>query len=118
VGPGVPSCPSWQLAQWGAWTYSPDYLPTGEELFESTSVADAGKFKSAEDNLLIQSTLEARTPAAFDRAMYVWQDWLAKDLPVVYEPNAATLVEDVDNLNIGPQSTTLTINPEDWYYLK
>jgi peptide/nickel transport system substrate-binding protein len=118
VGPGVPSCPSWQLAQWGAWTYSPDYLPTGEELFESNSVADAGKFKSAEDNLLIQSTLQARTPAAFDRAMYVWQDWLAKDLPVVYEPNAATLVENVDNLNIGPQSTTLTINPEDWYYLK
>jgi peptide/nickel transport system substrate-binding protein len=116
--PGQPPCPSWQLAQWGEWTYSPDYLPTGEELFENSSVADAGVFKSSTDNALIQDTLMARTSGAFDRAMYVWQDWLAKDLPVVYEPNAATLVENVDNLHIGPQSTTFTINPEDWYYLK
>jgi peptide/nickel transport system substrate-binding protein len=111
-------CPSWQLAEWGAWTYSPDYLPTGEELFETDSVADAGEFNSAFDNALIQDTLQAASPAAFNKAMYTWQDWLAKDLPVVYEPNAATLVENVDNLYIGPQSTTLTINPEDWHYLK
>jgi len=115
--PGSP-CPSWQLAQWGAWTYSPDYLPTGEELFENSSDADAGEFNSPVDNALIQDTLDAGSPAAFNKAMYTWQEWLAKDLPVVYEPNAATLVENVDNLYIGPQSTTLAINPEDWHYLK
>jgi hypothetical protein len=115
--PGAP-CPSWQLAEWGAWTYSPDYLPTGEELFENTSDADAGGFNSTVDNALIQDTLQAATPAAFNKAMYTWQAWLAKDLPVVYQPNAATLVENIDDLYIGPQPTTLTINPEDWHYLK
>lgn len=116
--PGEPACPSWQLAQWGEWTYSPDYLPTGEELFETSSVADAGGYNNSRDNQYIQDTLDARTPAAFDKAVDIWQDYLAPQLPVVYEPNAATLVENVDNLHIGPQSTTFTINPEDWYYLK
>jgi peptide/nickel transport system substrate-binding protein len=111
-------CPSWQLAEWGAWTYSPDYLPTGEELFESSSVADAGLYNNSHNNALIQDTLQAATPAAFNKAMYTWQEWLAQQLPVVYEPNAATLVENVNDLYIGPQSTTLTINPEDWHYLK
>ena len=54
----------------------------------------------------------------FNAAMYKWQEYLAPYLPVVYQPNAPTLVETVNNLNIGPQSSTLTINPETWYFLK
>ena len=116
--PGQPACPGWQLADWGSWTYSPDYLPTGEELFESNSNADAGFFNDAKDNALISKTVEARTSKQFNAAMYKWQEYLASDLPVVYQPNAPILVETVNNLNIGPQSSTLTINPENWYFLK
>jgi peptide/nickel transport system substrate-binding protein len=111
-------CNTWQLAEWGSWTYSPDYLPTGEELFESSSPDDAGIYNNAHDNTLIGKTLDARTPAAFESAMYKWEDYLADQLPVIYEPNAATLIEAVDNLHIGVQNPTLNINPEDWYYLK
>jgi peptide/nickel transport system substrate-binding protein len=111
-------CNTWQLAQWGQWAYSPDYLPTGEELFEPTSIDDGGLYSSSEDNLLIGKTLDAKTPAELNTAMWNWENYLAPQLPVVYEPDVATLIETADNLYIGPQSSTLTLNPEDWYYLK
>jgi peptide/nickel transport system substrate-binding protein len=115
---GQPPCPGWQLADWGSWTYSPDFLPTGEELFESNSNADAGFFNNATDNALITKTVEARSNKEFFAAMYKWQEFLAPYLPVVYQPNVPTLVETVNNLNIGPQSSTLAITPENWYFLK
>jgi peptide/nickel transport system substrate-binding protein len=108
----------WQLADWGSWTYAPDYLPTGEELFETTSGDNGGHYSNGQNNTDIVETLAARSPVAFDKAMYTWEDFLAKQLPVVWSPNVATLDESVDNLFIGPQSPTLSINPEDWYYLK
>jgi peptide/nickel transport system substrate-binding protein len=116
--PGQPPCPHWQLAQWGSWTFSPDYVPTGEELFEPTSIDDAGGYDSPANNALITKTLTAKTPGELISAMDQWENYLSPQLPVVYEPNVATLVETVDNLHIGVQDPTLTINPEDWYYLK
>jgi peptide/nickel transport system substrate-binding protein len=108
----------WELAEWGSWTYSPDYLPTGEELFGGASGNNGGHYNSSTNNALITKTLTAKTPAQFYPALYTWENWLAADLPVVYTPNAATLVESVNNLVIGPQSPTLLLTPEDWYYLK
>jgi peptide/nickel transport system substrate-binding protein len=117
--PPSPSCPatSWDLGQWGAWSYAPDYLPTGEELFEAASLSDAGAYNNPTNNALITKTLTAK-PADFLPAMYKWQNYLSAQLPVVYEPNVPTLVESVQNLIIGVQAPTLNINPEDWYYLK
>jgi len=117
VGACSPSpCPNWQIAEWGAWTYSPDYLPTGEELFDNSPYG--GAYNNAQDDADIAKTLQARTTRSFDAAMTQWQDYLSPQLPVVYEPETAILVESVSNLNIGPQSSTLSLNPEDWYYLK
>jgi peptide/nickel transport system substrate-binding protein len=111
-------CNTWQLAEWGSWSFAPDYLPTGEELFDNTSIDDGGLYTNARNNSLIAKTLDARTTSELDAAMYTWQYYLADQLPVVWQPNVATLIESVNNLVIGPQSSTLTINPEDWYYLK
>jgi peptide/nickel transport system substrate-binding protein len=107
---------SWELAEWGSWTYSPDYLPTGEELFDNSPFG--GFYNNRTNTALIAKTLTARTTTSFDSAMYTWEDYLARQLPVVWTPNVATLVESANDLFIGPQSPTLTINPEDWYYLK
>ena len=51
--------------------------------------------------------------------MYNWQDYLAPQ-PVMYQPNAAsTLTEVADNLKgVLPQSPTLSITPESWYFVK
>jgi peptide/nickel transport system substrate-binding protein len=109
---------SWQLALWGAWTYQPDYLPTGDTLFEGGAANNAGGYSTPEDNHLILDTLQARTPSQFDTAMHNWDAYLTKQLPVVYEPDEATLVETIKGLDIGPQNSADTITPEEWHYLK
>jgi peptide/nickel transport system substrate-binding protein len=108
----------WQMAEWGVWTYAPDYLPTGEELFGTTSVDNGGHYSNPTNDAYIAATLRARTSAAFKSAMDKWQNYLSRQLPVVYVPTAANLIESVNNLYIGKQDPTLTITPEDWYYLR
>jgi peptide/nickel transport system substrate-binding protein len=111
-----PTNTSWQLAEWGSWTYDPDYLPTGETLFLAGSANNAGNYNNAENNSLIGATLQARTPSQFDAAMYSWENYLSSQLPVVYMPNTATLVETIKGLDIGPQNSALMITPEMWFY--
>jgi peptide/nickel transport system substrate-binding protein len=119
---GVPPAPTcrckWQLALWGSWTYSPDFLPTGDTLFEGGAPNNAGQYNVPHDNQLILDNLHARTPAQFDTTMHTWDSWLTNQLPVVYEPDQATLLETIKGLDIGPQSSADTITPEDWHYLK
>jgi hypothetical protein len=52
--------------------------------------------------------------------MYSWQDYLAKQLPVEWQVNAPYLVAEIaSNLKgVTPESSTLGLNPEDWYYTK
>ena len=51
--------------------------------------------------------------------MYNWQDYLATQLPVIWQPNGAyQLTEVANNLRGVAAVTTLTINPENWYFVK
>jgi len=118
-GPHFPKCRcKWQLAQWGSWTYAPDYLPTGDTLFQGGAPNNAGLYNNPHDNQLIKATLQATTPAQFDTAMHTWDNYAMNQLPVVYEPDQATLIESIKGLDIGPQNSADTIMPEDWHYLK
>lgn len=120
-GPGGSAGPcKWELADWGeGWSYVPDYLPTGDELFGTGSLGNIGHYSNAHNDTLIKATLRATSTKSFLRAMYAWQDYLTSQLPVVYQPTApASLIESVDNLKIGKQSPTLAITPEDWYYVR
>ena len=114
----TPSSCTWQLALWGSWTYSPDYLPTGDTLFEGNVFNNAGDYDNPENNELISKTLQARTSAQFDAAMHAWDTYATNNLPVVYEPDQATLVETIKGLDIGSLNSTGTITPEEWHYLK
>jgi peptide/nickel transport system substrate-binding protein len=117
--PPEPTCGcKWQLALWGSWTYSPDYLPTGDTLFEGGAPNNAGDYDNTRDNQLIADTLHAKTPAQFDTAMHTWDLYATNQLPVVYEPDQATLLEAIKGLYIGPQNSADTLTPEDWHYLK
>jgi peptide/nickel transport system substrate-binding protein len=113
-----PADRSWQLAEWGAWIYSPDYVPTGDALFETGSPNNAGQYSDKHNDQLIAATLQARTAGQFNVAMYKWQNYLYRQLPVVYQPEVPTLVEVIKGLHIGPQNSASTLTPEDWYYLK
>ena len=108
---------TWDMANWGfGWSFSPDYLPTGEELFMCGAVSNSGGYCDKTNDAMIGKTLT--NPAL--QYMYQWQDYLAPQLPVEYQPNAAyTLTEVVSNLKgVLPQSPTLSITPENWYFVK
>jgi peptide/nickel transport system substrate-binding protein len=110
------SC-NWDMANWGGgWTFAPDYFPTGEQLFQTGAVANSGGYSSPTNDQLIQKTLTSNA----SQPMYTWQNYLAAQLPMLWQPNAAyQLTEVSSNLRrVIPQSPTLSINPENWYFVK
>ncbi len=52
--------------------------------------------------------------------LYNWQDYLAEELPVQWQPSAPFQITEVSgNLRgVLPQNPALTINPENWYFVK
>jgi peptide/nickel transport system substrate-binding protein len=106
----------WDLANWGAgWSFAPDYLPTGETLFQSGSVANSGGFTDSANDAMIQKTLTS----ANLQDIYTWQDYLAPKLPVMWQPNGPYQLDEVANNLRGVQiEPTLLFNPENWYYVK
>jgi peptide/nickel transport system substrate-binding protein len=108
---------NWDMANWGfGWSFSPDYLPTGDQLFLSGAVANSGGYSNATNDSLINQTLTNDNLQVF----YNWQNYLAPQLPVMYQPNAAYTLTEVANDLKGyfPQSPTLSITPENWYFAK
>jgi peptide/nickel transport system substrate-binding protein len=115
---GTAGACQWELADWGeGWSYVPDYLPTGDELFGTDSAGNIGQYSNKYNDGLIKKTIQ--TSSGFLPAMYKWQNWLTNQVPVLLQPTApAYLIESIDNLKIGPQSPTLALTPEDWYYVR
>jgi peptide/nickel transport system substrate-binding protein len=108
---------NWDLANWGGgWSFAPDYSPTGETLFQCGAIANSGGYCSPQNDALIKQTLTTDNP----QALYNWQNYLSAQLPMMWQPNADyQLTEVVDNLKgVTPQSPTLSINPEAWYFVK
>jgi peptide/nickel transport system substrate-binding protein len=52
--------------------------------------------------------------------MYSWQDYLAPQLPMEWQPQADYQLNEIANnlKGVTPLSPTLSINPEDWYFVK
>jgi peptide/nickel transport system substrate-binding protein len=110
------SC-DWDMANWaGGWSFAPDFLPTGEELFRCGAVANSGGYCDPANDALISKTLTSSDLGD----MYTWEDYLATQLPVLWQPNADyQLTEVTGNLKgVTPQSPTLDITPESWYFVK
>jgi peptide/nickel transport system substrate-binding protein len=108
---------NWDLANWGGgWSFAPDYAPTGETLFMCGAIANSGGYCSKTNDNYITQTLTSNNP----QAMYTWQNYLAQQLPVMFQPNGVySLTEIVNNpKGVTPQSPTLTLNPENWYFVK
>ncbi|HEU5420932.1 MAG TPA: ABC transporter substrate-binding protein [Streptosporangiaceae bacterium] len=108
---------NWDLADWGGgWSFDPDFLPTGETLFQSGAIANSGGFKDPANDQMISKTLTSSSP----QALYQWENYLAKQLPMQWQPSGVyEMTEVAGNLRgVTPQSPTLTINPENWYFVK
>jgi peptide/nickel transport system substrate-binding protein len=109
------SC-NWDFAAWGGGTFSPDYLPTGEIAYLSGAVTNSGGYNSAVNDALIEKTLTSGNLSY----MYAWQDYLSAQLPQEWQADPAVqLTEIANNLKgVTPQSSTLSILPENWYFVK
>jgi peptide/nickel transport system substrate-binding protein len=108
---------NWDLANYGTgFTFAPDYLPTGEVLYVCGAIGNSGGFCDKTNDALIDKTLTSSDLSY----MYAWQDYLAPRLPVIWQPDGAySLTEIAGNLRgVDPQSPTLSINPENWYFVK
>jgi peptide/nickel transport system substrate-binding protein len=107
---------NWDMANWGGgWTFGPNYLPTGETLFVCGAIANSGGFCDKANDALIGKTLTSNNL----QDLYHWQDYLATRLPLMWQPTPVWLTEIADNLKgVTPQSPTLAINPENWYFVK
>jgi peptide/nickel transport system substrate-binding protein len=108
---------NWDMANWGGgWSFAPDYQPTGEELFLSGAVANSGGYSNPSNDSMINQTLTSSNLSF----MYNWQDFLATQEPVLWQPNADYQLNEIANNLKGatPVSPTLNITPEDWYFTK
>lgn len=81
-------CSGWQLADWGGgWVYSPDYFPTGGELFTTGASSNNGDYSNPTNDANIVATHTAANQTAEIAALFKYEDFLAKQLPVVWMPN-------------------------------
>jgi peptide/nickel transport system substrate-binding protein len=107
---------NWDMADWGlGWSFYPDVLPTGETLFMCGAIANSQGYCDKTNDSLINQTLASSNLTY----MYNWQNYLSAQLPREWQPNAPyQITEVVNNLHgVLPQSPTLMLDPEDWYYV-
>ncbi|MGH7643301.1 MAG: ABC transporter substrate-binding protein, partial [Candidatus Dormibacteria bacterium] len=108
---------AWQLDNWGAgWIYSPDYLPTGEELWQKGASSNTGNYNNAEANALIKATTTAPTAAAEIKAIDKYENYLAVQLPVLWMPNSPQALTIYSNKLSGfvPQGVFDELYPENY----
>jgi peptide/nickel transport system substrate-binding protein len=98
----------------GGWSYEPDYYPSGELLFQTGAGSNSSNYTNSKADSLIAATND--TNANLDQ----YQNYIATQLPVVWEPNADyELTEVAKNLRgLAPQNSYSMLFPEYWYYVK
>ncbi|HEY1651390.1 MAG TPA: ABC transporter substrate-binding protein [Acidimicrobiales bacterium] len=120
IGDYVPPCvagsPCTVEAGWwgGGWEYSPDYYPSGETLFSTGAGSNSSNYSNGKADSLISATTDTNTN------LDAYQNYIAKQLPFVWEPNADyQLTEVANNLRgVAPQNPFANLFPEYWYYVK
>lgn len=117
LGNAVPcsgsSC-TWEYANWGGgWIFAPDFYPTGEDLFQTGASSNSGSYSDPKADQLIKSTTQGNA------SLSGYENYLAKQLPVVWQPIAVTANEVNKKLQgVTPFNPLTSINPENWYFTK
>ena len=103
---------NWDMAWWAGWTWDPDYLPTAGEIFAQGAGGNAGAYNSSRANSLIGAEHTQSGLAPIEAA----ENYLAKDLPVLYLPQFSLQVSVIKNTLHGalPQDPVGNIYPENW----
>jgi len=106
----------WQMVQGDlAWTFQPDYYPEGSLIFSTGAGSNAGQYSNATADRLIRATHVSRSPAA----MAAYENYLAKQLPVLWTPKPESLWVIRSSLKgTHPEDPLGSLYPEDWYWGK
>jgi peptide/nickel transport system substrate-binding protein len=114
----------WQAENFGAgWIYGPDYMPTGEPLYNPGAPGNFGSYSDPKMTQLIRATITAPTGSEAT-ALTAYDNYVEQQLPVVFQPSqtgtyfggAGTLV--AKNLGGYAANAFGYMNPEDWYFTK
>jgi peptide/nickel transport system substrate-binding protein len=100
---------------WGSgWAYSPDYYPSGELLFSTGAAYNSSNYDNKKANRLIEATNDTNTK------LVAYQNYIARQLPVLWEPNADyQLTEVAHNLRgVVPQNPFANLFPEYWHFVR
>ncbi|MCY0888757.1 MAG: peptide ABC transporter substrate-binding protein [Alicyclobacillaceae bacterium] len=98
VEPSQPN--SWQIATGTEWFYNgPGYYPTGGQLFATNAPSGVG-YSNQKEDALIQASHEAGANAeATLHQFYQYEEYTAKQLPLLWGDNVATLAVHAPNLH-------------------
>jgi peptide/nickel transport system substrate-binding protein len=116
-------CSSWESADWaGGWQFVPDILPTGEQLFDGLPgcstpsqivMSNASSYCDATNHKNIVATVTSTAPGL--DAIGTYENYLAKQLPALWQPTVPTLVEIATGLTgVTPLNAEGSLNPEYW----
>jgi peptide/nickel transport system substrate-binding protein len=117
IGNATP-CPagcSWELENSGVgWLFAPDYYPSGEEIFSTGAGSNSGNYSDP----INDRNAEATDVSSVNLTTY--ENYLAKQLPVIFQPNYVTSLTEIQHglSGITPQNVFGQLNPENWRWTK
>ncbi len=111
--PSMLQC-GWTLGASG-WSYYPDYEPSGEDQFATSAISNQGNIGSY-SNATNDALIRTSTTEQGMQALFAWQDHLAHQLPVIWQPTAASVIEISHRLaGVTAADTSFAFMPEYWY---
>jgi len=117
IGNASPCTPGqackWDLEFWGGgWIFSPDYYPTGDEIFSTGAGSNSGGYSDAtnDSNTLASEVSNSTAP------LRTYEDYLAKNQPVMWVPTPFAQLSLINTHLQGtePQDPLLQLYPETW----
>ena len=119
IGKKAATCPTNTpvLAIWSspAYTYVPIYYPDGTSLFGCGGATNAGNYCNQTANKQL-TQIESQGNAASIKTLYKYQEFLAKQVPDLWFPNAAYQISAISTKlkGVSAQDSTGHIYPETW----
>ncbi len=103
---------SWEMGADQGWEYYA--YPSGDQLFKTGGSGNSGGYSNAEADRLIDATL---TESGLG-PMFTYENYLAKQIPVIYLPTPAyqITVYKAGLKGVVPQDPSLNVYPETWSY--
>jgi len=112
---------AWDLAYWDtAWIYAPDHYPSGDQLWACTGSAAGAVYASSDVGGYCDPEAEADIAATESggllESMFAYEDYMAKNLPVVWFPVQDYELAEINRALKGAVALDplLHIYPESW----